>query len=180
MVQHLIENNFLRLEPITQDNVTESYLRWLNDDVTTEFLEVRFNKPKTLELLRLEVEAICSDSTVILLGIFKKPDNAHIGNIKLGPINKIHGYAEIGFLIGEENERGKGFATMAIDLVTNYAFECLDIKKIIAGCYEGNHPSYYALLKAGFVKEGSQALKYDVNGTRKDGLILGKTKPGVA
>ena len=38
----------------------------------------------------------------------------HIGNIKLGPINKYHKYSYISYFIGNKNFLGKGYGKMMI------------------------------------------------------------------
>jgi [ribosomal protein S5]-alanine N-acetyltransferase len=88
------------------------------------------------------------------LAIILNDEDRHIGNIKIGPINQIHRFADIGLLIGERDCWGKGYATEALRLVTNYAFKTLNLHKLTAGCYDGNKGSEKAFIKAGFVVEG--------------------------
>ena len=71
-------------------------------------------------------------------------------NIKLGQINEYQKSATIGLAIGDKDFWGKGIATMAISLVTNYGFMDLELEKICAGCYEHNLGSKKAFLKTGY------------------------------
>jgi len=83
----------------------------------------------------------------------------------------------VGFLIGEKKEWGKGYASEAILMLCEYAFNQLDLVKITAGCYEENAGSKRALLKAGFLVEGRQSSQWDANGKRQAGIIFGKVNP---
>ena len=61
--------------------------------------------------------------------------------------------AEIGYWIGEPFW-GKGIATTAIELITNYGFEDLKLNRIYAGVFEFNNASMKALENSGYKKEG--------------------------
>jgi RimJ/RimL family protein N-acetyltransferase len=78
----------------------------------------------------------------------------HIGNIKIGPINLNHQIAPIGILIGDKNEWGNGYASEAIQIVTQFGFDKLNLMKIYAGCYESNIGSKRAFEKSGYEVEG--------------------------
>lgn len=169
------EQIFLRC--LRKHDASEKYLRWLGDSEITKFLEVRFGPPKSITELKDTIQNVYDSNDSYLFGIFLKEGNHHIGNIKLGPINHHHHYAELGFIIGDRNEWGKGYATAAIQLVTNFSFNELGIQKLSAGCYESNIGSQIALKKSGFVEEGREVFKYAFSGYREDGLRFGKFNP---
>ncbi|MBR4820433.1 GNAT family N-acetyltransferase, partial [bacterium] len=50
---------------------------------------------------------------------------------KIGSINSYHKYADVGFLIGEKDYWGKGIATEAIKLATDFAFNTLGLQTIL-------------------------------------------------
>ena len=60
---------------------------------------------------------------------------------------------ELGFWIGE-GFWGKGIATKAVDLITEYGFIHLQLVRIQAGVFEYNHASMKVLEKNGYAKEG--------------------------
>jgi RimJ/RimL family protein N-acetyltransferase len=111
--------------------------------------------------------------------MFLREDARHIGNIKLGPINRHHGTGDIGLLIGERSEWGKGHACEAIALFADYAFANLGLAKLTASCYSDNEGSRHAFLKAGFVEEGRRLAQYMSCGKRQDGVMLGRVNPGI-
>ena len=61
--------------------------------------------------------------------------------------------AEIGYWIGEEFWN-RGIATRAIQLVTDYAFDDLDLLRVFAVPFTSNIGSCRALEKAGYLREG--------------------------
>ncbi|MFK7808566.1 MAG: GNAT family N-acetyltransferase [Saprospiraceae bacterium] len=61
--------------------------------------------------------------------------------------------AEIGYWLGEDYW-GKGIATKAIELITKYGFEELQLERIHTGVFEFNTASMKALEKNGYKKEG--------------------------
>ena len=101
----------------------------------------------------------------------------HIGNIKVGGINHYHRYADIGFLIGEKNYWGKGFATEAIALATDFAFNTLKLHKVWGGLYSPNIGSLRAFQKNGYEQEGIKKSQYLLNGVYYDDIMFGKVNP---
>lgn len=163
------QNIYLR-EVLISD-VTGSYYRWMNDPGITQFLESRF-RPNSIESLTEYVKSKTADSSNIFLAIILKEDHRHIGNIKLGPINWVHRFADIGIVVGEKDCWGKGYASEAIGLVTKFAFDTLNLHKLTASCYEMNHGSVKAFQKAGFYIEGIRKSHFYCQGTYVDDILL--------
>lgn len=61
--------------------------------------------------------------------------------------------AELGYWLGEEFWN-RGIATRAIQLVTDYAFNDLELLRVFAVPFTSNIGSYRALEKAGYLREG--------------------------
>jgi RimJ/RimL family protein N-acetyltransferase len=169
--------NVLILRTLAPEDVTTSYLGWLNDPEINRYLEVRFSPPKLIEQLKEFVASTNATDDSLILGIFLRSDQWHIGNIKLGPIDRHHSVADIGLLIGNKGEQGKGYASMAISLLSEYAFRSLHLAKLTAGCYADNQASTRAFLRAGYVIEGRRLSQWQVGDQRQDGILLGKVNP---
>lgn len=171
---HYIEGEKIYLREIRTDDVNENYYRWMNDEEITAYTESRF-KPQSIEQLKEYVAKIYGDSNSIFLAIIDKDTDKHIGNIKLGNINWIHRFGDIGIIIGEKSFWGKGYGSEAIKLLTVYSFNKLNLHRIWAGCYELNKGSIAAFKKIGFKEEGILRKQYFYNGKYIDGVILGIT-----
>lgn len=150
---YIIENERIGLRKLTTDDVNAEYVAWLNNDSINKFLECRHCN-HTEETTKDYIEEVTKNSKEILMGIYYKADNKHIGNIKLGPIDLIHRHATLGLLIGNKEFWGKGIGTDSIKLATKYAIEQLDLVTITAGCYETNIGSQKAFIKAEYSISG--------------------------
>jgi ribosomal-protein-alanine N-acetyltransferase len=152
------ERVFLRsdkifLSSLRPEDVTQAYVAWMNDPEIVQFTESRFTSHST-ESIHEFVQACARDPDVILFGIFDCATESHIGNIKLGPINRRHLLGDIGIIVGRKEFWGKGIATEAISLLRDYAFSEIGLHKLTAGCYSTNLGSGKAFEKAGFALEG--------------------------
>lgn len=172
------ESIFLRT--LTPEDATPTYLSWLSDPTINAFLEIRFDPPRSVSDLSSFIFDSNTSSDTLFLGIFLCEDNRHIGNIKLGPIDWQHQVSEVGFLIGDKAQWGKGYASQAISMVSDFAFSNLGLAKLTAGCYAENIGSQHALIKAGYINEGQRISQWLVNGKRQDGLLLGRVNPLIA
>ena len=143
----------LRFRELKPDDVTASYISWMNNPAVNEFLETRFVQQNT-KTIREFVATQLSSPDAFLLRIALAEDDVHIGNIKLGPVNHHHLSAQISLLIGETALHGQGYATEAIDRVTRWGFEEHGLLRIEGGCYDTNLGSLRAFLKVGYTVEG--------------------------
>ncbi len=138
----------LVLKSLSEEDAEGDYSQWLKDQEVVQYLEVRHNLPDLGQLKQFIVGLNKSPDNVFL-GIFLKPD-LHIGTIKLGPINWADKIAPLGIMIGDKACWGKGYAVEAIQSLTDYAFNQLELEKIYAGCYKQNVGSFRAFSKVGY------------------------------
>ena len=78
----------------------------MNDPEVTRFLETRF-AAQTEDGIRQYIESVLRDPAYLFLAIVLRDGDRHIGNIKMGPISRIHGSADVGLLIGEKDCWGR-------------------------------------------------------------------------
>lgn len=173
-VNTLYLSDRLYLKPICIDDVNEKYLKWMNDLEVNQYLESRFSK-HSIATLTEYVKKINLNPDIYFFTICIQSNNEHIGNIKIGPVNKHHLRADIGIMIGEKKWWGKGFATEAISIVTRYAFEYLKLNRLNAGCYAANRGSARAFEKCGWTREGLLRGNALLSGQPHDCIILGIT-----
>jgi len=141
------KNVSLRLLEIK--DCTDRYSSWLNNNKINRFLETRWEE-QNIDTIKAFVFSMQESENNYLFAIHENQSNLHVGNIKLGPINFRHLYADISYFIGEENSWGKGFASEAIKLIVNIGFSVFKLHRIQAGLYATNIGSAKALLNAGF------------------------------
>lgn len=147
--EDILTSERLRYQTLSMDDCNETYLSWLNDKRINQYLETRWSE-QSISSIKSFVTATNDDPDSFLFGMFDINTNEHIGNIKIGPINRRHGYGDISYFIGDPNYWGKGLATEAITRVSQFGFDALQLHTIQAGVYSGNIGSIKALEKCGF------------------------------
>lgn len=170
----ILETSRLIIRELSSEDVTEKYVGWLNDPDINGFLETRFNEQTTQTCLDF-ITHMNSMDTEYLFGIFNK-DNVHLGNIKIGCINKNHLVGDVSYFVGEKEFWGQGLAAEAVSVVCNYGFETIGLKKICAGCYGKNFASLRVLMKVGFQVEGFLRSQVEFNNDRDGVFKLGVLK----
>ena len=83
---------------------------------------------------------------------------------------------ELGYWLGEPFW-GKGITTIAVSLISEFAFNQANFKRIYAGVFEYNKASMRVLEKTGFSKEGIRKKAIFKNGSFWDEHMYGKVKP---
>lgn len=142
-----IDGEKIYLNILSEKDASQEYCDWLNDEVVNKYLETR---QSNMESLRQYISNKFEADDCLFFGIFWKENNKHIGNIKLEPIDFATKKATLGILIGDKNFWGKGLGTEAVNLVTNYAFNELEIDEVNLGVLSDNKPAVKMYEKCGF------------------------------
>jgi len=172
-----LDSQRLHFRPLVKEDCNEVYLQWLEDTNINQYLETRWST-QTIDSIWQFVDSINRSEHSYLFAIINNESKAHIGNIKLGPINPNHGYGDISYFIGDRESWGKGFATEAIRTVTEFGFKRLELEMIQAGVYSSNIGSAKALLKSGYEEQGRLKNKFTtVHGTREDHIWYVMNRP---
>ena len=171
---YLIERK-IYLRPLTRKDINQKYLSWLNDPDVTRYIESGIF-PTTKKALKDFYERVNKSKTDVIFAIATKKDNIHIGNIKLGNINWIHRYADLGIMIGEKKYWGKGYGQEACRLLLKYAFEVLNLNKVILGVYATHKQAIRIYQKVGFKIEGRVKKLLNFKGKYTDKIVMGILK----
>jgi len=173
-----VEAARLLFTPLRISDISDAYLGWLNDPAINQFLETR-HSAQTRQSCEAFVAACENDPLSHLFKIVRKDTGTHIGNIKLGPVNTLYDSGALSLLIGEKASHGLGFATEAIDAITRWGFQSLGLYRVEAGCYDANHGSLRAFLKAGYAVEGFfRHARVDTSGQRVGIFWMAKLNDG--
>lgn len=143
----------ITLKLIRANHITKSYVKWMNDYEVVKYTEQK-NKKHTIADIKKFVKEKINSPVDFLYGIFifdKK--KIHIGNLKIGPVNKIHQTAEISYFIGDKKYWKIGIGSQAVKKATEICKKKYKLKKLIAGCYSVNKGSIRVLEKNKFKKE---------------------------
>ncbi len=132
----------------------DNYLKWLRDVDSNKFIHGVSSDMQIDELFEY-VHDKNKKNDCLLLGIFFKESNCHIGNIKLEPISFKDSLAWLGILLGEPSYRGQGLGLEILNAVMDFAHTNLSINIFKLGVDARNIPAIQLYKKVGFTTEGS-------------------------
>ena len=172
--ENILSGTLIFLRELKEEDASGAYAGWLNDPEVNRWLETR---SVTVPELRTYIREKRESPDAILFGIFWKENGRHIGNIKLEPIDRKRKEVTIGILIGEKTFWGKGVATEATNLVTDYAFKDLRMRAANLGVISENKPAIRVYEKCGFTVLRTEKKKMNHDGVLYDACYLQKLAP---
>lgn len=160
------------LRPIEPADVDGPYLDWLNDPEVTHYLAG--GRPRQTRQTLLDYLSRFEHSDMdIIFAICDRGSDRHIGNVTLNNINKMHGTADSGIMIGAKDYWGKGYGFEAWSLLLDHAFNRLGLRKVISGCVAENRGSLELQKKLGFEIEGTFRKEVYLDGEYRDVIRTG-------
>jgi diamine N-acetyltransferase len=104
----------------------------------------------------IEQQADIRKSGQMRLVIETTQESRPVGVIDLYDLNFKHGYAAVGILIAEDQDKGLGFATEALALFVAYCRDVLELRNLYCQIHHDNQASVALFEKAGFVHAGTR------------------------
>lgn len=167
------ESERIYLSPISVEDY-QIYTKWFNDETLSR--GVGNFKLNITELSEKEwLENNCKNGRYNF-SIINKEDNKIIGGYGLEVKDEVSRRIHVGGFIGEEEERGKGYGTEALKLITKFAFEILNAQTTFSGIFSFNEASIKSALKAGYSIAGKYRKAYFYNGEFHDEICIEMTK----
>lgn len=171
----------LVLKPYYAGMVTDDHVKWLNDPDIVRYSEQR-HKRHTLESVQQYVNDIATTAGSHLWGIYVifeiKNEDHHL--MQIGTISAHtdapNGISNIGIMIGERSQWGKGYGTEAWGAVCNWLFE-RGIRKIEMGCHFENRAMRKLAISCGMHMEGVRHDHFVVDGKPQHLLLYAKMRP---
>jgi RimJ/RimL family protein N-acetyltransferase len=164
---------FLKGKKVTLRPVSEKdiplFLRWFNDPEVRQFVTTIFPVTEKSEQEWVESLGKKSDKDVVLVIEVK---GRPIGTMGLHRINWQDRTATTGAVIGEKSFWGKGYGTDAKMTLLNYAFNTLNLRKIISMTLGFNGRSKRYSEKCGYREEARLKAQHFKNGQYWDEIIL--------
>lgn len=160
------------LRPIEFNDV-EKFYKWRND-LQIKKLAMMHPFPVTMESEKEWIESVSKgkDNQLVLFSICEKDTGNFIGFVKLFNINWVHRFCYFGIIIGEDSARGKGYGYESLKLIRDYAFNILDIRKILLEVVDLNNAAIKLYKNFGFIEEGRLKNQFFFDGIWHDVLIM--------
>lgn len=141
------------LSPLERRHVSARYQQWLNDPVVCRDNSHAVFQYST-DQMKAYVASAKATSGFHAFAIHLKSSGEHVGNITLGNISWVNRSAEIAILIGERKAWGKGIGFEACQLVLQYAFDSLNLRRVYMGMTVRNRAMVRIAQKLGMRQEG--------------------------
>jgi RimJ/RimL family protein N-acetyltransferase len=166
-----IEGRGVCLRRLVPADINARYVGWLNDRDVTRYMEAGTFPSGKEDLLKFYKETSASRTDVIF-AIARRRNGQHIGNIKLGGINWIHRFADLGIMIGDKTCWNKGYGSEACGLALDYAFGRLNLNKVVLGVCGAHRSAVKAYRRAGFKIEGRLKRMLNLDGRYEDKVMM--------
>lgn len=161
---------YLSPKGVSEEEI-EKFTKWMNDFEVTDYIG-RTDQITTLigEKEWLENSAKNTDNRDF--DIVELNSNKLIGTICLGQFSWVNRSSVLGIFIGDEDFRGNGYGTEAINLLLEYGFKYLNLHSIKLDLLAINERAHKCYLKCGFKDTGCSRDAIFLNGKYYDELHM--------
>lgn len=179
MMNTLFESEKVRLTHPEPQELADAFTRWGSDMEYYRPLDSdparlwSAKKRKEWEDKSLEEE---DHGNSFFFGIRTRAEDTLIGFVALWGIRWQDGEAFVAIGIGEPAYRGQGYGTQAMQLLLNFAFSELNLRRVSLIVFEYNERAIRSYRKSGYVHEGVIRGAMRRDGRRWDWHLMGVLK----
>ena len=159
------------LRRFIEDDITATYIGWLNDRETMRFSNQRFSLHDRQTSQHYLNSFTQSDNSFYT--VREKTSGRMIGTMT-AYLSRAHGTADMGILIGDRAAWGQGFGHDAWITLMEFLLAQTGIRKVTAGTLACNAPMLRVAAKSGMVPDGQRKLQEVVDGRPSDVLYFAK------
>lgn len=151
--------------------------RWFGDDTLLRLYDALPARPRTESDLTEWLETARTSDTVELFAVRSVVHDDLLGFVELDGILWNHGVAGVGACIGDVSERGRGYGKEALTLALDFAYDELNLHRIVATMFAYNEASIGLVESLGFRREGVHREHIQRGGRRYDMYLYGLLRP---
>ena len=166
-----IKDSGFTLRPFTMDLVGPRYLSWLHDPEVNRFL-VGAHSGISIDQARDYCQQLVTSDKDIFLAILANPNNQHLGNVRLGPIDVSRHIGNFSIMIGEEKSRGIGLGTQIFRSCMKYYFEEIGVNRICVDVIKNHHAAVRIYQKSKLQVDQESAREIFLNGSWQKLLMM--------
>lgn len=161
-----------------QDEDFRYIRKWVNDPEITDYLSDVFLYPHSMQtsenFLQFMMEGKNESTKGFVIGDIQS--GKYLGQIDLFNIDWKNRCAEIGIVIGSQENINKGYGREAIHLILEFAFHRMNLHRIELEVHDYNERGYRCYKNCGFKEEGRQREKLFHKGKYCDKIQMGILK----
>lgn len=172
---HSLEGKNICFKSLSINDVGEIH-SYASDEEVSRF--IGWNLMNTLDETREHIETMLkreSAGTHLYASIFLKSAQEIIGTAMIFNFDQKANHAEIGYVFHKEYW-GKGYGTESVALMSDFAFETLNLHRVHASVVDVNIGSARILEKSGYELEGRLKDHYFIEDKYYDALLFGKVQ----
>jgi ribosomal-protein-alanine N-acetyltransferase len=147
----VLHSDSIRLRPVQKRDLEELYSGLNNLDYRGAFFPIGLHSEAKLHRDFGENGFWGKDEGMLLI---VTPDDEMVGEIEFFPITHYLVGFELSYLIFGQEHAGKGYATEAVSLLTEFLFARLRINRLQLNIHPDNEASRRVATKAGYTLEG--------------------------
>lgn len=145
---------------------TENIVKWRNNErVRSHFI---YREKFTPEGHEQWIDTMVETGKVVQFIICAKEGMHPVGSVFFRDIDYVKKEAEYGIFIGEDDAVGKGYGSEAARLAVQYAFEKMELKRLVLRVFTDNEPAINSYKAAGFVRKAILREVKCSDGEKKD------------
>jgi RimJ/RimL family protein N-acetyltransferase len=168
----VLRGSVVRLAAVTNDDFG-TIGRWRGDGEMLRYFDAVPAIPQSPAQIESWLQHAQSSTTGYVFGVRLLVDDRLIGLLEFDGILWSQRVAWLSLFIGDAADRGKGFATDAMDVALRFAFHELNLHRVQITIFDYNLPSIALAERMGFVREGAYREFLERDGTRYDMLLYG-------
>ncbi len=166
-----LEGKRIYLRPLDKEQDANLACQWINTEEMRQFIgHGAFPTSLEAEKAWFDEKPEKFPQRVRLAIVLKKNDRL-IGSIAISDINWVDRSAGTGTLVGQKQDRGRGYGTEAKELLLRYAFQTLGLNRVESKVLAYNQASLRYAEKCGYRREGILRQAIYKNGQYHDLII---------
>jgi RimJ/RimL family protein N-acetyltransferase len=148
----ILAGDGIELRPHARRNY-EIYGRWYSDPTVWHLTSWTAEplSPREVERLFEDREASTTEKS---FAIHLQDNREPLGIISLMNVSKAHGSADLSIIVGDSDDRARGYGTEAIRTILKHAFEDLALYRVGLSVFEFNEAALKTYERLGFNQEG--------------------------
>lgn len=171
----ILQGRSVRLSAIDPEEMSRSGAQWSRDSELDRLMDSRAPILHSVKASKdhLEKELEKQEAGTFWFSIRRSEDGLLVGDIGLDVLHRNTGDAFVGLAIGDRSLWGKGHGTEAMNLILEFAFIELNLRRVTLTVFEYNPRAVRSYEKAGFRHEGRLRSYLSREGRRWDLLYMG-------
>ncbi|MHB1322879.1 MAG: GNAT family N-acetyltransferase [Coriobacteriia bacterium] len=158
------------LRPLDKANV-ELVISWLREPEVNRYMLSGHEPIPYEDEVRWYDEMIASE-TDLVMQIHDRQTGEYLGNTGLHRIDRKHHNAELGIMIGDTTQWGRGYGRDAMTALLRFAFGELGLHRVYLRCHPDNAKGLAAYRAIGFTEVGREREAVCIEGEWQDHLVL--------